>query len=95
MSRFLVMRYTQSPRVRQFLASGIAATLFLVAIYTYWSPSTSQRVYPIPDRTSPNTPPSEPELDSTKIWAERAEQVRKAFLHCYRGYEKYAFPHDE
>jgi mannosyl-oligosaccharide alpha-1,2-mannosidase len=28
-------------------------------------------------------------------WAERADIVKKSFLHAYHGYEKYALPHDE
>ena len=35
-------------------------------------------------------PPETPE-----IWAQRAAQVKEAFQHAYRGYERYAFPHDE
>ncbi|KAI6010682.1 glycoside hydrolase family 47 protein [Pisolithus orientalis] len=35
--------------------------------------------------------PTEP----PEIWAERAVQVKNAFLHAYHGYERYAFPHDE
>jgi len=35
-------------------------------------------------------PPETPE-----IWADRAAQVKNAFLHAYHGYEHYAFPHDE
>ncbi|KAJ7464483.1 glycoside hydrolase family 47 protein [Mycena latifolia] len=30
-----------------------------------------------------------------KVWDERAVQVKRAFIHAYRGYEKYAAPHDE
>ncbi|KAL4066002.1 glycoside hydrolase family 47 protein [Scleroderma yunnanense] len=30
-----------------------------------------------------------------QTWAQRAAQVREAFLHAYHGYERYAFPHDE
>ncbi|KAG6374849.1 glycoside hydrolase family 47 protein [Boletus reticuloceps] len=33
--------------------------------------------------------------DSPEIWADRAAQVKNAFLHAYHGYERYAFPHDE
>ncbi|KAF9218511.1 glycoside hydrolase family 47 protein [Gyrodon lividus] len=35
-------------------------------------------------------PPETPET-----WAERAVQVKSAFLHAYHGYERLAFPHDE
>ncbi|KAG8220813.1 glycoside hydrolase family 47 protein [Butyriboletus roseoflavus] len=35
-------------------------------------------------------PPETPE-----IWADRAAQVKNAFLHAYHGYEHHAFPHDE
>lgn len=35
--------------------------------------------------------PTEP----PEIWAERAAQVKNAFLDAYHGYERYAFPHDE
>ncbi|KAF8551349.1 glycoside hydrolase family 47 protein [Imleria badia] len=35
-------------------------------------------------------PPETPE-----IWADRAAQVKNAFLHAYHGYERHAFPHDE
>lgn len=33
--------------------------------------------------------------DTPEIWADRATQVKKAFLHAYHGYERHAFPHDE
>ncbi|KAF5355355.1 hypothetical protein D9758_006099 [Tetrapyrgos nigripes] len=32
---------------------------------------------------------------SEEVWAERANQVKLAFLHAYHGYERYALPHDE
>jgi hypothetical protein len=32
---------------------------------------------------------------ASAIWAERANSVRKAFLHAYGEYERSAFPHDE
>jgi hypothetical protein len=30
-----------------------------------------------------------------KVWQQRSEAVREAFLHAYGGYEKYAFGADE
>ncbi|KAH7885871.1 glycoside hydrolase family 47 protein [Phlebopus sp. FC_14] len=33
--------------------------------------------------------------ETPEIWAQRAVQVKSAFLHAYQGYEHYAFPNDE
>ncbi|KAH7930222.1 glycoside hydrolase family 47 protein [Leucogyrophana mollusca] len=33
--------------------------------------------------------------ETSKVWSDRALQVKNAFLHAYHGYERYAFPHDE
>lgn len=33
--------------------------------------------------------------ETPEVWADRAIQVKSAFLHAYHGYERHAFPHDE
>lgn len=42
-------------------------------------------------------PPSAPfhEKPTPEIWHSRAQEVKDAFAHAYRGYEAYAFPNDE
>ncbi|THG95752.1 hypothetical protein EW026_g5958 [Hermanssonia centrifuga] len=39
--------------------------------------------------------PSQPPIVIVSEWDKRAEEVKDAFLHAYRGYEQYAAPHDE
>ncbi|KAJ8495292.1 hypothetical protein ONZ45_g12916 [Pleurotus djamor] len=51
-----------------------------------------QRVHPPPPPPLPRPPTAgAPPSD----WAERAHQVRQAFLHAYEGYRKHAWGHDE
>ncbi|KAG8997169.1 hypothetical protein FRB93_000455 [Tulasnella sp. JGI-2019a] len=42
----------------------------------------------------PPPPPTHPGPPSEK-WERRAQEVKDAFIHAYRGYEAYAFPADE
>jgi len=35
------------------------------------------------------------ETTPAELWAERQQQVKKAFVHAYHGYETYAAPMDE
>ena len=49
--------------------------------------------YPLPGSHSHPITFSPPSGDT--LWSSRASQVRDAFLHAYRGYTKYAAPHDE
>lgn len=48
-------------------------------------------VPPTPPSTPAASRPTRPKID----WNQRAELVKDAFLHAYRGYEKYALPRDE
>lgn len=63
--------------------------LALCVLYYTFSPWGStdmhfpQRVYSPPI----NVPP--------EVWENRASEIKKAFLHAYHGYERYASPHDE
>ncbi len=41
----------------------------------------------------PGGPP--PHVRPTTVWSERADAVKNAFLHAYRGYQEYAGSHDE
>ncbi|OJT12443.1 Endoplasmic reticulum mannosyl-oligosaccharide 1,2-alpha-mannosidase [Trametes pubescens] len=41
----------------------------------------------------PGRPP--PHVRPTTVWSERADAVKNAFLHAYRGYQEYAGSHDE
>lgn len=43
-----------------------------------------------PPKLRPYPPPQ-----SQTVWNSRAEQVRQAFLHAYRGYQRYAASYDE
>lgn len=50
----------------------------------------ARRPHRPPAKMRPYPPPHE-----RTIWHGRAEQVKEAFLHAYRGYLKYAGSHDE
>lgn len=47
--------------------------------------------YPPPPRPHDIRPPPLPPT----VWDTRAERVKQAFLHAYRGYSKFAAGHDE
>jgi hypothetical protein len=73
-------------RHRPFLYAGI----FLVVLFLFvWNVrpydylNLAKNTYALPT----NTP--------LRVWDQRAEQVKRAFLHAYHGYEQYAAPHDE
>ncbi|KAG5644461.1 hypothetical protein DXG03_008361 [Asterophora parasitica] len=56
---------------------------------------------PSDDKASPDTPlrplppPPSPPNGHIPSWEERKEAVRRAYIHAYTGYMKYAFPADE
>lgn len=57
----------------------------------------SQRPLP-PHAPRPPRPPANQDSKTSQPnseWAQRAQEVKEAFLYAYRGYEKYAAPHDE
>ncbi|KAG9312816.1 glycoside hydrolase family 47 protein [Chiua virens] len=62
---------------------------FSVALWTLFSGYLNSEP-PYVEEYVPFWPPESPE-----IWADRAAQVKAAFLHAYHGYERHAFPHDE
>src|SRR5215471_18672452 len=64
----------------------LSAATFLTLYTFYWS--NIKRSLPFSER-----PPSRP--TPPEVWADRADKVRSAFIHAYRGYERYAAPHDE
>ncbi|TCD69473.1 hypothetical protein EIP91_007599 [Steccherinum ochraceum] len=43
----------------------------------------------------PPPPYNHPHSNEHKLWHSRAEEVKVAFLRAYKGYRRYAFPHDE
>jgi hypothetical protein len=59
-----------------------------LTVYTIYSSNISQLSFVLTEGSSSSPTPPE-------VWAERAAQVRNAFLHAYHGYERYAAPHDE
>lgn len=63
---------------------------FSVALWTVHHNYLKERDTLLPQEQVFFWPPATPE-----IWADRAAQVKNAFLHAYHGYERYAFPHDE
>ena len=51
-----------------------------------------------PHAPRPPAPPTDDDAKGTSPkteWAQRAQAVKEAFLYAYRGYERYAAPHDE
>ncbi|KAJ7879197.1 glycoside hydrolase family 47 protein [Mycena olivaceomarginata] len=90
------LRFRQNPRTlkilqllrhRPFLCAGIflvtTAFLWKAGPHEYLSKSFTGDQFAFPT----NTP--------TKVWSQRAEHVKTAFLHAYHGYEQIAAPHDE
>ncbi|KAK0467187.1 glycoside hydrolase family 47 protein [Desarmillaria tabescens] len=77
------LRY--KPYVRNILYGGVALTI-LYALYNSVQRHESLS-YDFPEEVTVPTPP--------QVWDERARQVKRAFLHAYHGYERYAAPHDE
>ncbi|SJL03943.1 uncharacterized protein ARMOST_07300 [Armillaria ostoyae] len=73
------------PYARNFLYGGVALTI-LYALYNSVQRHDSLS-YDFPEEVTVPTPP--------QVWDERARQVKRAFLHAYHGYERYAAPHDE
>ncbi|KAJ6620664.1 glycoside hydrolase family 47 protein [Mycena sp. CBHHK59/15] len=80
-----VSRTVQILRHRPFLYAGILILAVFVLFHSARRPDslslTGKHILPT------NTP--------KKVWDQRAEQVKRAFIHAYRGYEQYAAPHDE
>ena len=68
------------------LAFGTGVAFFLWASYhTFFSPQSLSF-----DEQFYNTPAATPEE-----WRNRAQQVKAAFVHAYRGYEQFAWKWDE
>ncbi|KAH0836527.1 glycoside hydrolase family 47 protein [Lanmaoa asiatica] len=63
---------------------------FSVALWTLYHSYLKQSEALFPQEHVVFWPPETPE-----IWADRAAQVKNAFVHAYHGYEHHAFPHDE
>ncbi|KAJ7918615.1 glycoside hydrolase family 47 protein [Mycena leptocephala] len=78
-------RTLQILRHRPFLYAG----LFLVVLFFFWNVRPHEYIsftgdtHALPTKTPP------------EVWDQRAVHVKRAFLHAYHGYEKYAAPHDE
>ncbi|OCH84615.1 seven-hairpin glycosidase [Obba rivulosa] len=64
----------------------VVTTLYYLALPDSYSPA-------------PHWAPAPPIQDESSalpdVWEDRAEQVKRAFLHAYRGWETHAAPHDE
>ncbi len=96
----LLLPYFRSRAVRFTMLCGLAFGLGWLVLFssTDFHPSFRPRPTPVGDETFAPVPLSD-EVEElpvpVDIWAERAEQVKEAYLHAYRGYERYASPHDE
>ncbi|KIY52582.1 glycoside hydrolase family 47 protein [Fistulina hepatica ATCC 64428] len=83
------LRHRLQPR------SGIAIGVFLLCFYVLY------RYFPESLRASraPERFPSESRFNTPilpqSVWDGRAEKVKEAFIHAYRGYQVFASPHDE
>ncbi|GBE86241.1 seven-hairpin glycosidase [Sparassis crispa] len=72
------------------IAAAAAVVLVILMLYYNVLPdkdATVSRLYPPVIDSEGQTSPD--------VWQRRAEQVKLAFLHAYRGYEQHASPHDE
>lgn len=74
------MRLSHSLR---YLCYGTVLTIFLYVVY-------HNMRFTMPFIGLPGTQDASP-----AVWETRAEEVKKAFLHAYHGYESYAAPFDE
>ncbi|KAF9480536.1 glycoside hydrolase family 47 protein [Pholiota conissans] len=78
------------------LRNTIYGSLILLALTTLMyikTPTSTTSI--IPHYTQPSEPPRELEDVSIAEWVRRSVQVKQAFLHAYRNYERFAAPHDE
>ena len=82
-----------TPRMRRTLIVVVST----FAIWIVLSPSSNKDLH-VPSKFSPRPPYLlfQPPRLKDYLWSPRAESVKQAFLHAYRGYEQYApFPADE
>lgn len=83
--------FRHRPYIRNIIYSGIIflglyALYYTVGAHNYHS---GDRAFPsIPVKTDPASIPA-------KVWRERSDNVKRAFLHAYHGWERYAAPNDE
>ncbi|KAJ7763659.1 glycoside hydrolase family 47 protein [Mycena maculata] len=86
------LRLQQHPQVLQILRSKpvLYAAIFLVALFVFFREA-HQREY-LSFKVDKHALPTNTPLH---VWDERAAEVKRAFMHAYRGYEQYAAPHDE
>ncbi|KAH9852168.1 seven-hairpin glycosidase [Lenzites betulinus] len=100
------MDFLKTKRVYRFIPIGAAATLLLwffahfgVADRSLYlpQPDYADHLYPPPPHPPPGPPPGgrPGQVRPTTIWSQRADAVRDAFLHAYRGYQEFAGEHDE
>ncbi|KAI0955388.1 hypothetical protein AcW1_006986 [Taiwanofungus camphoratus] len=71
---------------------ALAAAAVLVVLMLYYT-ALHQHSAPLEQWIGPHW--SEYNETSSDVWNSRAEQVKRAFVHAYHGYEVYAAPHDE
>ncbi|KAJ7175888.1 glycoside hydrolase family 47 protein [Mycena filopes] len=85
------MRLQHCPGISQILRHRpfLYAAGVLLALLFLWSAWPQQHLLATVDEhaVQHDTPP--------EVWNQRAQDVKHAFLHAYRAYEKYAAPHDE
>ncbi|KAF7309201.1 alpha-1,2-Mannosidase [Mycena kentingensis (nom. inval.)] len=79
-------------RHRPFLYTAL--TVVLILGYFLWD-AVPQASLDVRDNARPNDAYAFPKNTKPEVWDQRAELVRKTFIHAYDGYEEYAAPHDE
>ncbi|KAF8661347.1 hypothetical protein AX16_001442 [Volvariella volvacea WC 439] len=81
----------QRPLLRLVVYGSISSLCLYLAVQVLFPRSSLSDYFPAP------APPSETHAEDVgpEVWAQRAEQVKRAFLHAYHGYEQYAYAHDE
>lgn len=88
--RHPVSRIWHAIRHKPFARNTLYGTVVIMALYVLYNMMTPRDAIMgfLPGVKEPvDVPPD--------VWEERAEQVRRAFIHAYHGYERYAAPSDE
>ena len=80
------------------ILSSVAACVTLLLLYESTFPLAPPSYFRYDSSYRFHNHQSHPSLCPSKspsIWTKRAQEVREAYLHAYRGYMKYAAGHDE
>ncbi|KAF7323598.1 alpha-1,2-Mannosidase [Mycena kentingensis (nom. inval.)] len=74
--------------------------VLLTGLLWFSASNYAPRQYRLGSFLRPGRPPGAPRppeinVPNGDLWAGRANEARKAFVHAYKGYQRYALPHDE